>query len=118
MIAEIPEGVALLPGQLVRTTVSAVTAGGRVLQLSPDLQNATKAQLNEVSNVASVLPGHLVNSLVTAVMPSGLNVKIGGFYDGTIDLAHLNLGEEDIDDKFKVGKKVRVAGCGSPMMDS
>jgi len=56
--------------------------------------------------VGSILPGHLVTALVTAVVPSGLNVQVCAFYDGTIDLAHLGLAGSDIDDKYKVGKKV------------
>lgn len=37
-----------------------------------------------------------------------MNVKICGFYDGTIDIAHLGLGEDDIDDRFKIGKKLKA----------
>lgn len=96
----------MIPGQLVRASISSVTAGGRVLQLSLNPQTAVKGQLNEVTSVASILPGHLVSTLITAVMPSGLNVKIGGFFDGTIDLTHLPLGEKEIEDMYKVGKKV------------
>jgi len=76
------------------------------LQLSLDPAVLLKAQLTEASNVASILPGHLVSALVTAVVPSGLNVKICGFFDGTIDLTHLDLKGEDIDEKYKLGKKV------------
>lgn len=45
---------------------------------------------------------------MTAVVPSGLNVKICGFYDGTIDLAHLGLGEDDIEDRYNIGKKIKA----------
>lgn len=78
------------------------------MQLSLNNQTAVKGQLNEVSNVASILPGHLVSTLITAVMPSGLNVKIGGFFDGTIDLSHLPLGDKEIEEVYKVGKKVFI----------
>jgi len=108
-LADIPAGT-LIPGQLVRASISSVTASGRVLQLSLNPQTAVKGQLNEVSSVSSILPGHLVSTLITAVMPSGLNVKIGGFFDGTIDLTHLALGDAEIEDRYKVGKKV----CSSP----
>jgi rRNA biogenesis protein RRP5 len=66
-----------------------------------------RAQLSEISNIGSILPGHAISALITAVTPSGLNVKVCGFFDGTIDLAHLGLGVEDIDEKYKIGKKVR-----------
>ena len=62
-----------------------------------------------ITSRAHLLPGHLVSALITAVVPSGLNVKVCGFFDGTIDLAHLALGEEDIEDKYKLGKKVGTA---------
>lgn len=94
-----------MPGQLLPCVIASSTAGGRIYQLSIEQDKIVKSQLNEISNVASILPGHLVSVLVTAVVPSGLNVKIGGFFDGTIDIAHLALGGEDIDDKYKVGKK-------------
>lgn len=101
---ELIEG--LLPGQLVRVVVTGTTAGGRIIQLSLDKETILKAQLNEVSNVSSILPGQQVSALVTAIMPNGLNVKLCGFFDGTIDLAHLALAGEDIEEKYKVGKKV------------
>jgi len=86
--------------------ISSVKAGGRVLHLSLDHQAILRSQLSEVSNVASILPGHQVSVLVTAVVSNGLNVKICGFFDGTIDLTHLGLGEAEIEEKHKVGKKV------------
>lgn len=87
-------------------TITGTTAGGRIIQLSLDRSLYTKTSLSEVSNIASILPGQLVAALITAVVPSGLNLKICGFFDGTIDLAHLNLKGEDIDEKYKIGKKV------------
>lgn len=99
---------ALIPGQLVATTVASLTAGGRVVQLSLNQQTLIHSSITEVSNIGSLLPGELVSCLVTAVVPSGLNVKIAGFYDGTIDLQHLGLGEADIDDRYKIGKKLKA----------
>lgn len=98
---------ALIVGQLLPTAISSLTAGGRVINLSLDPQTLTSSHLTEASTVGSVLPGQLVSALVTAVVPSGLNVKVCGFYDGTIDLAHLGLAGADVDEKYKVGKKVK-----------
>ncbi|GMK53480.1 hypothetical protein CspeluHIS016_0100660 [Cutaneotrichosporon spelunceum] len=98
----------LIPGQLLRAVVKKVAAGGRVLQLSTDEQTLIHSCLTEVSNIGSLLPGSLVSALITAVVPSGLNVKLCGFYDGTIDLAHLGLGEDEIDSRFKIGKKLKA----------
>jgi len=102
------KGKTLVAGQLLPATIASETAGGRILQLSLDHSILLKSQLTEASNVASILPGHLVNALVTAVVPSGLNVRICGFFDGTIDLTHLDLKGEDIDEKYKIGKKVSL----------
>ncbi len=56
-----------------------------------------------------MLPGQLVSALITAVIPfSGLNVKIAGFYDGTIDMTHLGLDGKDIEQVYKIGKRVRA----------
>ncbi|OCF37082.1 rRNA biogenesis protein RRP5 [Kwoniella heveanensis CBS 569] len=98
----------LIPGQLLPATIKQLTAGGRVIQLSLDHTELIRSTVSEVTTVGSLIPGHLITALITAVVPSGLNVKVCGFYDGTIDLAHLPLGEADIEDKYKIGKKVRA----------
>ena len=102
-----------MPGQLVSVAVSSLGAGGRVVNLSVDPQTIIRSQLTEASTVTSILPGHLVSALITAVVPSGLNVKICGFFDGTIDLAHLGLGDADIEQTYIVGKKVYVLNSPS-----
>jgi rRNA biogenesis protein RRP5 len=104
---------ALLPGQLIHAVISSVTAGGRVMQLSVNQELIVESQLSEVSTVGSLLPGHQVSALITSVDTAGLNVQICGFYEGTLDLAHLNMTEDDIEDQFKVGKKVSLftRGC-------
>ncbi|WVQ75049.1 hypothetical protein IAR50_004658 [Cryptococcus sp. DSM 104548] len=98
----------LVPGQLVPSTISSITAGGRLVQLTLDPTELVRAQVSEVSTVGSLVPGHLVTALITAVVPSGLNVKVAGFFDGTLDIAHLPLGEDDVEEKYKIGKKLRA----------
>ncbi|OWT39295.1 rRNA biogenesis protein RRP5 [Cryptococcus neoformans Bt1] len=107
-VAKFVPAQALVPGQLLSATISSIAAGGRVVHLSLNQQDITRSQISEVSTVGSILPGHSVNALITAVVPSGLNVKVAGFFDGTIDLAHLPLGEIDIEDNYKIGKKIRA----------
>jgi rRNA biogenesis protein RRP5 len=59
-----------------------------------------------VTNVRSVLPGTLVQSLITAVHPTGLNLQVLGFFEGTVDQIHLR---HDAPEKaYKVGKKVKA----------
>lgn len=78
------------------------------MHLSLNQQSLVHSALTEISTIDSILPGALVSVLVTAVVRSGLNVKICGFYDGTIDISHLGLGEDDIDERFKIGKKLKA----------
>jgi rRNA biogenesis protein RRP5 len=53
--------------------------------------------------VTSLLPGTLVQSLITAVVPSGLNLQILGYFEGTVDQIHLRPGK-----KYKIGQKVKA----------
>lgn len=62
---------------------------------------ATK--VSEVTNVTSILPGTLVQSLVTSVAPSGLNLQVLGFFEGTVDIIHLPAGKS-----HKIGQKVKA----------
>jgi rRNA biogenesis protein RRP5 len=48
----------------------------------------------------------LVSSLITAEQPSGLNLQILGFFDGTVDQFHLSLGAPA--KAFKIGKKIKA----------
>ena len=65
--------------------------------------------------MTSILPGSLVQSLVTAVLPSGLNLQILGFFEGTVDQIHLPPNET-----YKTGQKIKarilynVAGTTPP----
>ena len=56
--------------------------------------------------MTSVLPGSLVQGLITAVQPTGLNLQILGFFNGTIDQFHLPPG--DIEATYKVGQKIKA----------
>ena len=63
-------------------------------------------QLTNATSIASILPSTLVTALVTATLSSGLNVKFFGYFDGTIDLFHLN--NLDPEKDFKVGQKIKA----------
>lgn len=97
------------------TVISSMAAGGRVAQLSVDPEVLRSTQIGEVSTVGSLHPGHLVSALITAVESSGLNLKICGFFDGTVDLSHLGLGDQDIEEVYKVGRKVSITCKGLVM---
>lgn len=98
----------LFGGQVLDFVVT--SSNGRLAQLTIDeTQNKRTLGPDVYTNVSSILPGHLVNCLITAIIPAGLNVKISGFFDGTIDLTHLGIGDKDIEKEFKLGKKVSIA---------
>lgn len=60
--------------------------------------------MTEAASVSSVLPGTLVNALITAVVPAGLNVRLLGYFDGTVDQFHLGPGDPTT--RYKPGDKV------------
>ncbi|KAI5448963.1 rRNA biogenesis protein rrp5 [Naganishia albida] len=97
----------LFVGQVLDFVVT--SSNGRLAQLTIDeTQNKRTLGPDVYTNVSSILPGHLVNCLITAIIPAGLNVKISGFFDGTIDLTHLGIGDKDIEKEFKLGKKIKA----------
>jgi rRNA biogenesis protein RRP5 len=99
------EGKTIHAGQVFDFVVSSAT--GRLAQLTLDeTQNKRTLGPEVYTNVSSILPGHLISCLITAIVPAGLNVKISGFFDGTIDITHLGIGEKDIEKEFKLGKRV------------
>jgi len=65
---------------------------------------STHTQVTEISSVTSVLPGALVQSLITAIHPTGLNLQVLGFFEGTVDQVHLKREGK----AYQVGKKVRA----------
>ena len=63
-----------------------------------------------MTTITSLLPGHVVSALITSIVPStGLNLKIFGTFDSTIDLAHLPVSASaDLEDTYKIGRKVKA----------
>ena len=57
-------------------------------------------------NASSVLPGALVQALVTSVQPTGLNLQVLGFFEGTVDQIHMRHGASS--KSINVGKKVKA----------
>ncbi|KAJ4485931.1 hypothetical protein J3R30DRAFT_3655234 [Lentinula aciculospora] len=93
-------------GQLLDATVSSISKNGRTCNVTLDPQAFISSTLTEVSNVSSVLPGTLVQTLITAVHPTGLNLQVLGFFDGTVDEFHLP--RKMTEKSHKVGKKVKA----------
>ncbi|KAL4241734.1 hypothetical protein ABKN59_000784 [Abortiporus biennis] len=93
-------------GSLLDTCISKVSTNGRTFTVTVDPAVIRSASISEVTNVTSILPGSLVQCLITAVLPTGLNLQVVGFFQGTIELLHLAPG--DLDDNYKVGQKVKA----------
>ncbi|KAJ7169696.1 hypothetical protein C8R46DRAFT_1265028, partial [Mycena filopes] len=93
-------------GRLLDVTVATVSSNGRTCNVGVDAAAFSASCLSEVTNANSVLPGTLVQALITAVHPTGLNLQVLGFFEGTVDQFHLR---PDATDKlYKVGKKVKA----------
>ncbi|KAJ8702367.1 rRNA biogenesis protein rrp5 [Pleurotus ostreatus] len=90
-------------GRLLNVSVSEDAAKGRTCKVTLDPRIYTTTLLTEVSNVTSVLPGTLVQALVTAVHPSGLNLQLLGFFDGTAEQLHL-----EPNHTYKIGKRLKA----------
>ncbi|KAE9408289.1 U3 snoRNP-associated protein Rrp5 [Gymnopus androsaceus JB14] len=93
-------------GQLLDATVSSISKNGRTCNVTLDPETFSSSTLTEIGNVSSVLPGTLVQTLITAVHPTGFNLQVLGFFDGTVDEFHLP--RKMTEKSHKVGKKVKA----------
>ncbi|KAG7099001.1 hypothetical protein E1B28_000886 [Marasmius oreades] len=93
-------------GQLVNVTVNELATNGRSCEVTADPKLFATSSITEISNVTSIPSGSLVEALVTAVQPTGLNLQVLDFFDGTVEELHLprHLPEKG----YKVGKKVKA----------
>ncbi|KAJ7042430.1 hypothetical protein C8F04DRAFT_77315 [Mycena alexandri] len=93
-------------GRLIDVTVATVSSNGRTCNVGVDVVTFSSSCLSEVTNANSVLPGTFVQALITAVHPSGLNLQVLGFFDGTVDQFHLR--PDATEKAYKIGKKVKA----------
>ncbi|GAA5904744.1 Rrp5p [Sporobolomyces salmoneus] len=96
-------------GQVLLCRIKKMNDNERTCTVSIDQTELAASTLENVASITSLLPSHLVSCLITSVLPSGLNVKFFGFYDGTIDLFHLPLAPSaSVEDSYKVGQKIKA----------
>ncbi|GAA5947174.1 hypothetical protein JCM10213_001449 [Rhodosporidiobolus nylandii] len=96
-------------GQPLLTRITKLHSNERTCTVAVEKADIAATTTDSVSSITSVLPGQLISALVTAVLPSGLNVKLHGYFDGTIDVFHLPLAPgEKVEDRFKVGAKIKA----------
>ncbi|KAJ4484909.1 hypothetical protein C8J55DRAFT_32010 [Lentinula edodes] len=93
-------------GQLLDATVSSISKNGRTCNVTVNPQAFVSSTLTEVNHVSSVLPGTLVQTLITAVHPTGVNLQVLGFFDGTVDEFHLP--RRMTEKSLKIGLKVKA----------
>lgn len=95
---------------MARTQVRLIAAAGSSRNPSNLCLIAQLYQQQEVTTITSLLPGHIISALITSVIPStGLNLKIFGTFDSTVDLTHLPVSPSaDLEEAYKVGKKVKA----------
>ncbi|KAJ7071209.1 hypothetical protein C8F01DRAFT_1109545 [Mycena amicta] len=96
----------LVVGQLVGATVISTSKNGRTCNVGVDGNTFANSYLSDVTNASSVLPGMLIQGLITAVNANGLNLQLLGFFDGTVDHAHLD--PNATEKTYKLGKKVKA----------
>jgi hypothetical protein len=102
---------ALEIGQVILTRITKLHANERTCSVAVESADIAATTTDSISSITSVLPGQLVSVLVTAALPSGLNVKLHGYFDGTIDSFHLPAfanPEDKIEDAYKVGQKLKA----------
>ncbi|KAJ3917063.1 hypothetical protein F5877DRAFT_80310 [Lentinula edodes] len=93
-------------GQLLDATISSISKNGRTCNVTVNPQAFVSSTLTEVNHVSSVLPGTLVQTLITAVHPTGINLQVLGFFDGTVDEFHLP--RRMTEKSLKIGLKVKA----------
>ncbi|KAF5385433.1 hypothetical protein D9757_005443 [Collybiopsis confluens] len=89
-------------GQLIDVTIASLSKNAKTCVVNTDRETA----LTEVSNISSVLPGALVQTLITAIHPTGFNLQVLGFFDGTVDEFHLP--RKILEKTHKIGKKIKA----------
>ncbi|CAO1631798.1 unnamed protein product [Sympodiomycopsis kandeliae] len=100
-------------GQVITATVVSVASAGRSFTASLKAKDAQSASLGPESAPSStaLIPGCQVSALITASLPNGLNAKLWGMFDATIDSFHLPAplpAGKEMHEVYKVGSKIKT----------
>ncbi|EST06611.1 Suppressor of forked [Kalmanozyma brasiliensis GHG001] len=100
-------GKSLHVGSVVFAKIKSIPENKRSFEATLDPKTVTTSPIKHAPSITAILPGTLTKVLVTAALPTGLNVKLFGMFDATIDRFHLpELPEgKDIPDIYKEGSK-------------
>ncbi|KAE8209720.1 hypothetical protein CF327_g6323 [Tilletia walkeri] len=105
--------VKLHVGQVIPASVISVTDNKRsatVILRSKEVTSAFLGSKSTPPSLSGLIPGLVVDALITANLPAGLNVKLFGLFDATIERSHLPALREGqtYESYFKEGKKIRA----------
>ncbi|KAJ1027850.1 hypothetical protein NDA13_003303 [Ustilago tritici] len=100
-------GKLLQVGSVVFAKITKIPENRRSFEATFDPKTVSTSPIKHAPSITSILPGTLTKVLITAALPTGLNVKLFGMFDATIDRFHLpQLPEgKDIQDVYKEGSK-------------
>lgn len=100
-------GKSLQVGSVVFAKITKIPENKRSFEATLDPKAVSTSPIKHAPNITAILPGTLTKVLITAALPTGLNVKLFGMFDATIDRFHLpELPEgKDIPDVYKEGSK-------------
>lgn len=100
-------GKSLEVGSVVFAKITKIPESKRSFEATLDPKTVSTSPIKHTPSITAILPGTLTKVLVTAALPTGLNVKLFGMFDATIDRFHLpELPQgKDISDVYKEGSK-------------
>ncbi|EPQ29181.1 uncharacterized protein PFL1_03468 [Pseudozyma flocculosa PF-1] len=100
------DGKQLQIGSVIEVKVNKIAENRRTFDCTADAE-IRDSIVKSGPSVTAVVPGILVQALVTASLGTGLNVKLFGMFDATVDRFHLPPLPEgkSIEDVYKLGSK-------------
>lgn len=90
-------------GQVVNGSIVNVVESGKSISASLKQNKIVSSQLSVAPTISALMPGNLIKALIIATSPSGLNVKLFGLFDGTIDAFHM-----DHEHDYQIGQHIKA----------
>ncbi|PWN19489.1 nucleic acid-binding protein [Microstroma glucosiphilum] len=107
------ESTSFYPGQVVDAAITSLASQGKSFTASLKASAAASAILGpqDAPSASALVPGCQVTALITASLPTGLNAKLWGMFDATIDSFHLPAplpAGKEMHEVYKVGSKIKA----------
>ncbi|KAF2762569.1 ribosomal RNA processing protein RRP5 [Pseudovirgaria hyperparasitica] len=103
----------VLEGTVLLCLITGLSSDGRIVKLSADhskVGNVKKTHfLVDAPTVDTFLPGTAVELLLTDISAFGVNGKIMGMLDASVDIIHSGAANshKDLENRYKIGNKVK-----------